>query len=543
MRYKLAWAQGPSAVIDVQDKGDALAVRYEGPFRLTLRPLLEVPGTPDDLAEPVRQIREIAGRTGVAANRGGAAGMSDDQLLDSLADSGDSLMRSLVPRFVAGELAGRSIFLEVGTDEKQLPTPFELMRDDADYVCLRHAMGRYVNLGDNSQTIQPQDAEGDLSVLLICVPKPQPIGEVSYENLPEASAEFEVVSKLLIERGIDVVPLHSSDARKQEVMKALHGGNKFTIIHFTGHGHLDEVNPGRSGLALFDGILTVGEIAAHLDNAPALAFINGCETAVGATSSAPGELTVSQLTRVFGTARPFLKGGSYVLGTRWRVSDAASSVFATTFYDSLLTGESVGESVRKARNAVYDPDSTDLSWASYVYYGDPRLIIRAESAEPGSSETIPTVQAATPSELPPELEELSDQYEEISASADSSWERTLTLESLVKQIRESASGLPPEQVRAALGSSNAGNRLVGVTAARDVWNADIADALGKVLADPASTFEEYHALVTFLDKVEYLDEPQRNNVRGVLEPKLDDEDFLVSDRAMVGRELLRKIAK
>ena len=39
------------------------------------------------------------------------------------------------------------------------------------------------------------------------------------------------------------------------------------------------------------------------------------------------------------------------------------------------------------------------------------------------------------------------------------------------------------------------------------------------------------------------DEPQRNNVRGVLEPKLDDEDFLVSDRAMVGRELLRKIAK
>ena len=56
MRYELQWDRGPSAVIDVQQRDDAFLLRYDSPFRLTLRPMLESPGSPYDLQEPVARL-------------------------------------------------------------------------------------------------------------------------------------------------------------------------------------------------------------------------------------------------------------------------------------------------------------------------------------------------------------------------------------------------------------------------------------------------------------------------------------------------------
>ena len=72
MRYRLQWYRGPSAVIDVQQQGDTFFLRYDGPFRLTLRRgLEELQITPDDLDGPVGALRRIAGSTGMAGARGG----------------------------------------------------------------------------------------------------------------------------------------------------------------------------------------------------------------------------------------------------------------------------------------------------------------------------------------------------------------------------------------------------------------------------------------------------------------------------------------
>lgn len=550
MRYSLSWDRGPSAVIDVRKQDEALVLRYDGPFRLTLRPLLEAPGTADDLQEPVTKLRDIAGRAGVATGRGhSAAGLTGDQLLGALADNGDWLCRTLLPRFVAGELANQQIFLEVGTDEALLPVPFELMRDDSDFICLRHAMGRYVNLGTGLATIKTHNADGNLAVLLICVPKPQPAGGTSYDNLPEAEAEYRAVVDFLVDRGVDVVPLYGPDATKREVMKALKGTTKFTIVHFTGHGHNEDDRPGRSGLVLFDGVLTIGEIAGHLDNAPALAFINGCETAAGRAAGSAGEqaLPMAHLTRVFGTARPFLDQGSYVLGTRWRVSDTASAQFATTFYSNLLGDEPVpiGEAVRRARTEIYDPESEDLSWASYVYYGDPRLVVNIEQAwhDPtGNNEALPAAVPSPPDPaLPAHLVELADEYERIRVAEASSWDRTRRLSALVQPIRTAAVVLDATQVRAALESDDEGTRLVGVVAARDLRSSETSGALVDLLARPRSSFEEYHVLTSLLDVVDNLDSERLRQVQVTLQSKLESEEFLTSDRAALGRELLRKI--
>lgn len=551
MHYRLAWAQGPSAIIDVQRRGDELALRYEGPYRLAIRPLLETQGTADDLRDPVQRMRDVAGRTGIAATRSGAVAVPTEELLDNLVDSGDVLYRFVLPRFAAEELRGQSIFLEVGTDEALLHVPFELMCDDSDFICLRHAVGRYVNLGTGFQTIKPQPPEGDLSVLLICVPKPQPTAETTFANLPEAEAEFEAVSTLLMELGIDFLPLHGPDATKQRVRQALRGSTKFTVVHFTGHGHFDEQSPGRSGLALFDGILTIGEIAGNLDNPPALAFINGCETATaGGAAPAPEQLPMSHLTRVFGTARPFLERGSYVLGTRWRISDTASADFATAFYTSLLGGDPVGEAVRKARTRIHDPNSIDLSWASYVYYGDPRLTIRLDAPQQQPQGVVPQPVPGLPQPgLPPELATLADEYESLRAAEPSSWERTRKMSSLIQPIRAAASGLDVQQLLEALGSNAEGERLVAVVAAHEFGgpgamqgaSADLAGPLTAVLADPRSDFEEFSALTSLDNLASSLDDTGRNLVRETVQAKLEQDEFLASDRALPARELLRKV--
>ncbi|NLI18988.1 MAG: CHAT domain-containing protein [Actinomycetales bacterium] len=564
MRYRLQWYRGPSAVIDVQQQGDTFFLRYDGPFRLTLRRgLEELQITPDDLDGPVGALRRIAGSTGMAAARGGGPALDAEEVLEGLIEGGDSLRQILLPRFVAADLASGSVFLEVGTDEHLLHVPFELMRDETDFVSLHHALGRYVNLAGPMDVSGRLDTEGDLRVLLICVPKPQPTAAGAYERLAEADAEFTAVSTLLTERGIDFVPMYSDQATRAEVGNALKGKEKHTIIHFTGHGHVDESDPRKSGLVLFDGILTTGVVGAYLRHAPALAFINGCETArtvdspggvgggaaAGAGAGGGGgggggdgpAMPVAHLTRVFGISRPFLQQGSYVLGTRWRVSDKASAAFATSFYASLLDGAPVGQAVMDARRAVYDPGSTDLSWASYVYYGDPRvgfLLEQPPQAAPGADAPLPVPEPGVPRDAAMQFVE---QYRSIRDEPPSA-EGTLRLEELIRQVRPLSGRVDPADLVAALGADDEGERMLGVALARGARQPEVwGESLLAVVREPKSELEEYHALETLLEAVESFTDPQRVAVRDLLLGKLGEDQYLNSDRAIVARLVLAKV--
>ena len=540
MRYRLQWDRGPSAVIDVQQREDTFLLRYDGPFRLTLRRgLEELQVTPDDLAEPVTTLRRIAAATGLVAGRGGASAVAADEVLGRLVESGDNLCRTMLPRFVAADLSGESLFLEVGTDENLLPVPFELMRDETGFVCLRHAMGRYVNVTGPLDVGRRLDPEGEFRVLLVCAPKPQPVAGNTYERLAEAEAEFEAVSTLLVDRGVECRTLYGPDASLSEVRGILRGADRYTVIHFTGHGHVDENDPRRSGLVLFDGILSTGVIGNYLNHTPALAFINGCETARTTTAGDAGELPLAHLTRVFGIARPFLQQGSYVLGTRWRVSDTVAKLFAKEFYSSLLSGRPVGEAVREARAACYDPVSSDLSWASYVFYGDPRLVIRLEAVRPTGT-ARPRVRSID-SGLPAPLAGLATQYDQVRAEEPSA-ELTLAMEQLVQAVRDQAADVAPETISQALGSDTEGERLVGVAAARVHPDPGLAEPLIGILRAPRSDFEEYHVLKTLREVLVGFDRNQRKEVGDLLLERLGHDEFLTSDRAILARDTLGLIA-
>ena len=123
--------------------------------------------------------------------------------------------------------------------------------------------------------------------------------------------------------------------------------------------------------------MTTGPLASFFgQNPPILCFINACETGKsGVPAASP---TWKRRYNIYGVARAFLETGSYLLGSRWKLSDDAGMSFATTFYDSLFKkGESLGRAVMEARAACKSTAAdNDFGWASYVLYGDPRVCLR-----------------------------------------------------------------------------------------------------------------------------------------------------------------------
>ena len=80
----------------------------------------------------------------------------------------------------------------------------------------------------------------------------------------------------------------------------------------------------------------------------------------------------------------FKLGVRNYVGTAWEVNDIGAELFARVFYTSLLEGESFGESVRRAREALWhDRETYGALWAAYQHYGDPP-VHAGVTAEPSS---------------------------------------------------------------------------------------------------------------------------------------------------------------
>jgi CHAT domain-containing protein len=110
------------------------------------------------------------------------------------------------------------------------------------------------------------------------------------------------------------------------------------IVHFAVHGVLDARDPARSFLALArgsgaaadDGMLSAAEIA-KLRLPGSLVVLSSCESALGGDAGGEGLLGMS---RALGAA-----GAGAVLGTLWRVPDAATAQLLVSFHQSLHAGQ------------------------------------------------------------------------------------------------------------------------------------------------------------------------------------------------------------
>jgi hypothetical protein len=164
-------------------------------------------------------------------------------------------------------------------------------------------------------------------------------------------------------------------AEPSQIFQAIDKGG-FGVLHYVGHASQTTGDIRHSQLELEPEEVEEGGTKkiyphslepTHVTNKDAmwracrpLVFFNACQTG----------LTDVQLIRTGGWATALLgsKAGAFV-GTLWSVRDSAALLFAKTFYDALLHGETFGESALAARQQV--AATGDPSWLAYVIYAHP----------------------------------------------------------------------------------------------------------------------------------------------------------------------------
>jgi CHAT domain-containing protein len=147
----------------------------------------------------------------------------------------------------------------------------------------------------------------------------------------------------------------------------------YRIVHFATHGILNNKHPELSGilLSMFDekgkpqeGFLQLSDI--YNLNLPAeLIVLSACETGLG--KSVEGEGLIG-LTRGFMYA-----GAARVLGSLWKVDDAATAALMANFYKELIANEKrPADALRAAQLQLFQQKRwrSPYYWAGFVLQGD-----------------------------------------------------------------------------------------------------------------------------------------------------------------------------
>ena len=212
----------------------------------------------------------------------------------------------------------------------------------------------------------PPDYHSQTGALIVGDPV---VGEVIYKGrrrniapLPCARKEAEMIGRLL-----GVTPLIGYSATKLSVLQTI---NSVSLIHIAAHGDAE-----RGEIALSpkhpyplsplpregDYLLTMADISKTRLRAK-LVVLSCCH-------SARGHIRTEG---VIGIARAFLGAGARsVLAARWALDDTATEQFMNCFYRHLFRGESVSESLHKARKWMRNNGFDKVSkWAPFMIIGD-----------------------------------------------------------------------------------------------------------------------------------------------------------------------------
>ncbi len=241
---------------------------------------------------------------------------------------------------------------------------WELMHDGQDFLCLRVPVGRL--------PVMHKEVRKNKH-LSSCRPRVLLIGDAN-EDLPQARQEVLEIRDMLADRA-EVVTLIGKEATLTAFTDHLVVDTPvFDIIHFAGHAYSNLENPQEPKLALSfsDEKVEPDIIQGSLKYSP-IVFLNACAAGFAQSGQLPGGYLGSYTS---GMITAFLIGGARAcIAPLWPVPDGAARNFAIKFYQRILEGDRLGESIRQARLYSRDIEKQMKVWAAYVLYGDPTLKI------------------------------------------------------------------------------------------------------------------------------------------------------------------------
>ncbi len=248
-------------------------------------------------------------------------------------------LQALLPPEVSARLSAepkRPLVLRI--DEELAGLPFELAWNGEAFLGERRSVSRQLITRSAPASAAPCARRAKLEVLLL---------GGSLERLPASGREVEALAGLLWRRAqprTRVTALADQRATRAALLSAL---PNIDVLHWCGH----TAAPASWELAAEERFSA--EDLAGLQLRTRLVVANSCGPDGGAA-----------LPRAF-----LLAGARNYIGTLWDVDDALAKAFALRLFEHLLNGQTLGESLREARQELLAQDP--LHWASYVHYGHP----------------------------------------------------------------------------------------------------------------------------------------------------------------------------
>lgn len=291
------------------------------------------------------------------------AGTSTDPLDERVTRVGALMYRLVMPEQMLPFVRETDSALSITTNDLELP--WELMHDDG-FLCLKRPVAR-MPMGQASPRRQRRASEsGNLRFLLIYS---DPCG-----NLQRAEREVRVIEKALKDEWESQIDVEVR--RREEVsgsaLNRLLAFEAFDVIHYAGHASFNREDPDLSGLLLHDQEVFFAQKIRRLLEGRPLVFINACESGRTANEDEPQCVGQYLGKPAEGLASAFLYGGALAcIGSLWPIFDKSAEQFAVRFYNHILEGHVVGEAMRLARIATKEKFPNDITWASFVLYGDP----------------------------------------------------------------------------------------------------------------------------------------------------------------------------
>ncbi len=240
---------------------------------------------------------------------------------------------------------------------------WELMRDGAGPVALgKGGISRSLPVADRAGTLEVPG--GRLRVLMV-ISRPGGTEDVGYQMVARP-----LLHRLEAVRGeVDLTVLRppTFDALRQAVIEAAAAGEPFHVVHFDGHGAMLGRGMGGGGApdprpgmmsAAGEGVLAFERPGGGSDQVGAsrvaavlaqgrvpVAVLNACQS--GAVGK---ELEASVATALLNA------GCAAVVAMAYSVYAVAAAEFMAAFYETLFTGESVGQAVTAGRSRLFDHD-------------------------------------------------------------------------------------------------------------------------------------------------------------------------------------------
>jgi hypothetical protein len=281
---------------------------------------------------------------------------------------GSFMFRLVIPEQMRTYLTDTSCSFTITTNDLELPWELMCFQDQSGsprFFCLERPVAR-MPLGQVFPSTLGR-ARGPKEKRRMLLAHSDPTG-----NLPAARNEIEQIAQAL-KNDLDLETVTAEGATSANLNRILLSQN-FDFLHYAGHAQFNAAQPELSGLLLRDDELLTAHKIRRLSEGGSLVFLNACESGVVARDdqSQRSSYLLRTAEPVVGLASSFVYSGAVgCIGSLWPIYDQPAAELAIQFYRHVLSGEMTGEALRLARLDTKARYPKQITWASFVLYGDP----------------------------------------------------------------------------------------------------------------------------------------------------------------------------